>query len=162
LSNYNPENLNRLSLTTNDFPNYEFKEESPIQGKDAADQISTIYYRNFIIPIYMDDPGQQFYCKLEDEDIGFGAFNTNYKDDIIYLVDSKLDFIYSFADDYHGAKLEWFANAQYRDIRLVYRSRVLKVFTIFGKFQLTEDKVRDLVSASIPLLANAVFYKNRQ
>ncbi len=147
---FDPEQLNKLSLTTNEFPNYNYSEEAAI-AKDMPDQVSIIHYRGYDIPLCMDDPGQQFYCILNGEEVGFGAYNFNYKDDIIYLVDQRFDMIYYFKN-YHGAKLSWFTNGGYRDIQLTYRTRVLKVFPTFDNFTLTEQVVKDLIEESNRIL----------
>jgi hypothetical protein len=49
-------------------------------------------------------------------------------------VDRKLDLITDFRNspNFAGAKLEYFHNGDYRDIRLTYKGRTLKVFLVAG------------------------------
>jgi hypothetical protein len=51
------------------------------------------------------------------------------------VVDRQLDLITNFLDqpELSGAKLEYFHNGDFRDIRLSYRGRILKVFLVAGK-----------------------------
>lgn len=92
--------------------------------------VKVISYRGFEVPIYVDDPGQQFYCYWEGETLGFGSYNTNYEDDLRYIIDQKLDTIHYFDGPFFGAKLEWFDNGGYRDIRLLWRQRIVRVFLV--------------------------------
>ncbi len=49
-------------------------------------------------------------------------------------VDYELDFITDFRNcsNFIGAKLEYFHNGDYRDIRLTYKGRIVKVFLVAG------------------------------
>ena len=92
--------------------------------------VTRVEYRGFSIPIYQDSAGQQFYCIWEGQELDFGAYNTDFVDDLKDLIDRKLDIVYTFdlESGFFGARLEWFDNAGNRDIRLLYRGRILKVF----------------------------------
>jgi hypothetical protein len=50
------------------------------------------------------------------------------------VVDRELDLITDFRNcpDFAGAKLEYFHNGDFRDIRLCYKGRILKVFLVAG------------------------------
>ena len=91
----------------------------------------TLDYRGYHIDFYYDDYGQSFYTFFENEEISFGSFNSNYKEEMEYLIDKKLDSICWF-EEFPGAKLEWFFNglSGARDIRLLYKTRLLKVFLV--------------------------------
>ncbi len=52
-------------------------------------------YRGLKIPIYDDDPGQQFFMVFEGEEFGGGAFNGYPEEDFCYLIDESID--YKFA-----------------------------------------------------------------
>jgi hypothetical protein len=67
--------------------------------------------------------------------IDLGLSNIYYKEDMCHFVDHELDFITDFRNcpDFVGAKLEYFRNGDYRDIRLTYKGRILKVFLVAGK-----------------------------
>lgn len=94
--------------------------------------VETYTYRGISVDIYNDDYGQQFYCTLFGEEIGFGAFNLNYREDLEFLIDEKLDVITRFpkSQKFLGSCLRWFDNGGYRDIKLTYRQRLLKVFLV--------------------------------
>lgn len=66
--------------------------------------------------------------------VDLGVCNIHYKEDMCRFIDRKLDFITDFrnCEDFVGAKLEWFHNGDYRDIRLTYKGRILKVFLVAG------------------------------
>lgn len=103
--------------------------------------VTTIVYRGYEVPVFMDEPGQQFWCVLDGEEVGFGSFNVDYEEDLKCLIDRKLDEIERFSSPWHGACLEWFDNEGYRDIRLKYRLREIKVYPVDGKADL--EKIRE-------------------
>ena len=114
--------------------------------------VETYTYRGISVDIYNDDFGQQFYCTLFGEEVGFGAFNLNYRDDLEYLIDEKLDVITRFprSPKFHGSCLRWFDNGGHRDIKLTYRQRILKVFLVgdpdsinFEKLESESEKILD-------------------
>lgn len=92
----------------------------------------TIYYRNFDIYFLSDVEGKQRFAQWNNLLVDLGLNNVNYKEDMCRFVDRKLDLITTFLDcpDFTGAKLEWFHNGANRDIRLVYKGRILKVFLV--------------------------------
>lgn len=119
---------------TNDFQNETFDE--------------TFTYRDITVQIWNDDYGQQKFIRfLNDpifgtQDISLGSYNFNYKEDIKYIIDEKLDVIHYFSPPYHGAQLRWFDNGYYnRDIKLVYRSRAIKIFLVEDPHNLNLIKV---------------------
>lgn len=115
--------------------------------------VSIFKYRGITVPIYLDDYGQCYYAKLENEEISFGSFNTNWQEDLKYLINQKLDLI-MFIGEYPGAKLEWFDNGcSYRDIRLVYKSRTLKVFLVYDEHEITEISIAKLKKESLKILS---------
>lgn len=93
-----------------------------------------IDYRGQMIEILSDLPGDNFYAKLNDEIIYLGYHNINYKEDLCRLIDRKLDLIttFQFDTDLRGAQLSYFNNNGYRDIKLTYKGRLLKVFLTNG------------------------------
>ena len=50
--------------------------------------VEILEYRNYIIPIYFDDPGQQFFVIFEDDEWGNPICH---EDDFLDFIDSKLD-----------------------------------------------------------------------
>jgi len=121
--------------------------------------VSIFKYRGYEVPIYMDEPGQQYYCIFDDHELGFGAYNVNYQDDLEYLIDQELDTIYEFKEeDYWGAHLEWFNNGGCRDIQLRYRNRILKVFLITDPDieKLSENELEIIKNESINLLKKVI------
>lgn len=119
-------------------------------GTQDSNFVETYTYRGISVDIYNDDYGQQFYCTLFGEEVGFGAFNLNYREDLKYLIDEKLDVITRFPrfQKFHGSCLRWFNNGEYRDIKLTYRQRVLKVFLVgdpekvnFEQLEIESEKI---------------------
>lgn len=125
------------------------------QLDDSTDErVAVVSYRGFEIPVYLDEPGQQFYCIWDGEPLGFGSFNTEYVSDIEYLIDRRLDTIHIFQKPYFGARLEWFDNQGFRDIKLSYRSRLLKIFLMPQQGTLDEQTTRKLIADSLTILYN--------
>ena len=48
-------------------------------------------YRGKQVPVYLDEPGQQFYIIWEGHELGLGSYNVNYEEDIKYLIDLAHD-----------------------------------------------------------------------
>ena len=121
-------------------------------GTPDSNFVETYAYRGISVDIYNDDYGQQFYCTLFGEEVGFGAFNLNYREDLEYLIDEKLDVITRFPKSprFRGASLRWFNNGEYRDIKLTYKQRILKIFLVgdpdsinFEKLESESEKILD-------------------
>ena len=110
-------------------------------GTQDSNFVETYEYRGISVDIYNDDYGQQFYCTLFGEEVGFGAFNLNYREDLEYLIDEKLDVIARFPK-FHGSCLRWFDNGGYRDIKLVYKQRILKIFLVGNPEKVNFEQLR--------------------
>jgi hypothetical protein len=67
----------------------------------------------------------------KDKVIEFGEYNTVYQDDMKLIIDDHLDTITRFSEypEFHGSKLTWFQNGSFSDVKLLYRGRILKVYT---------------------------------
>ena len=94
----------------------------------------TISYRNFEIEFLSDPSGVQCFGKCNDWLVDLGLNNIYYKEDMCRFIDRRLDLITDFRDspNFTGAKLEYFRNGDYRDIRLSYKGRILKIFLVVG------------------------------
>ena len=121
--------------------------------------VDIVYYRNYLVNVYADDPGQQFYCIIDGEEYTFGAYNLNYIDDIIYIIDDKLDSIYKFEEPFFGAELKYYQQYGCRDIVLYYRCRELKVFLQGKDHKLTEEEIEKLIIRSKEILSK--FQENK-
>lgn len=95
----------------------------------------TIKYRGQEVTFLSDPCGNQCVAKWNDELIDLGLNNIYYKEDVCRYIDYKLDFISDFRDcpNFVGAKLEYFHNGDFRDIRLSYNGRIIKVFLVAGE-----------------------------
>ena len=91
---------------------------------------SIIKYRGETIEFILDPDGHQVFAKWQDQQIDLGLDNIYYKEDMCRFIDRKLDLITTFpkSPEFQGAQLEWFNNEGYRDVRLKYKGRVLKIF----------------------------------
>ena len=94
----------------------------------------TINYRDQEINFLSDPAGVQCFAQWNGELVDLGLSNIYYKEDMCKFIDRKLDLITDFRNcpDFVGAKLEYFSNGDYRDIRLSYRGRLLKIFLVSG------------------------------
>ena len=95
----------------------------------------TICYRDQEVNFLSDPAGVQCFAQWNGELVDLGLNNIYYKEDMCKFIDRRLDLITDFRDspNFAGAKLEYFHNGDYRDIRLSYKGRVLKVFLVAGK-----------------------------
>jgi hypothetical protein len=95
----------------------------------------TIEYRGEELNFLSSVDGVQCFAQWRGKLIDLGLNNLHYKEDMCKYVDRTLDLITDFRNcpDFVGAKLEYFHNGDFRDIRLVYKGRTLKVFLVAGK-----------------------------
>lgn len=114
---------------------------------------STIEYRGQTIEFILNPDGHQVFAKWKDKKIDLGLDNIYYKEDMCRFVDRTLDLITTFpkSPELQGAQLEWFNNNGYRDIRLKYKGRVLKIFLIINN----NINKTFLISESEKLLRNS-------
>lgn len=110
-----------------------------------ADQLD---YRGFHVDFYEDPLGKQLFTFWNNQRLDFGTDNINYKDDIKLLIDNKLDVITRFKElqNIEGAKLEYFQNSTYRDIRLIYQGRILKIYLQTKDNSLFESALNSLIA----------------
>lgn len=137
-------------MTTNSEPLFKISEEARNLG--LAVRYDTIEYRGQTINFLSDPSGVQCYAQWDGQLVDLGLNNIYYKEDMCRFIDRQLDLITTFRDcpDFVGAKLEWFHNGDYRDIRLSYKGRILKVFLVAGEVNETF-----LISESKKLLINS-------
>lgn len=114
-------------------------EQSLEISKEARDlglvvRYDTIEYREETINFLSDPMGVQCFAQWRGKLVDLGLNNIYYKEDMCKYVDRTLDLITDFRNqpDFAGAKLEYFHNGDFRDIRLCYKDRVLKVFLVVG------------------------------
>lgn len=94
----------------------------------------TINYRDQEINFLSDPAGVQCFAQWNNELVDLGLNNIYYKEDMCKFIDRRLDLITTFPKlpEFQGAKLEWFHNGYSRDIRLLYKGRIVKVYLIAG------------------------------
>lgn len=107
----------------------------------------TIRYRDQTVEILSDPAGVQCFAQWNNQLIDLGLNNIYYKEDICKFLDRQLDLITDFRNspNFVGAKLEYFHNGDYRDIKLSYKGRILKIFLVAGNrvnetFLISESK----------------------
>ncbi len=106
----------------------------------------TIEYREEEVNFLSSVDGVERWAQWRGELVDLGLNNIYYKEDMCKFIDRKLDLITDFRDspDFAGAKLEYFHNGDFRDIRLLYKGRALKVFLVAGPvnetFLISESK----------------------
>lgn len=103
----------------------------------------TLTYRGITVEFFQDPMGSQIWTYWRNKPIGFGTDNWNYKDDMKAIIDDSLDTITRFDQfqDLAGAKLTWFQNWKYRDIKLTYCGRLLKVFLVADESKVNTDQL---------------------
>jgi hypothetical protein len=121
------------SLMTNSELSFEICKEALDAG--YALRYDSISYRGEEINFLSDVSGVKCVAQWQGRLYDLGMCNLHYKEDMCRVVDRQLDLITNFLDqpELSGAKLEYFRNGDFRDIRLSYRGRVLKVFLVAGK-----------------------------
>jgi hypothetical protein len=94
----------------------------------------TIEYRGETINFLSSVDGVECWAQWNNQLVDLGLNNIYYKEDMCKYVDRSLDLITDFRNcpDFAGAKLEYFHNGDFRDIRLCYKGRILKVFLVAG------------------------------
>lgn len=108
----------------------------------------TLEYRGFKINLYEDAQGRQLVAVWQGKLIEFGRDNTSYQDDLKMIIDDYLDTITRF-DEYpelYGSKLEYFQNSGFRDAKLSYKGRLLKIY-LLSEFVDLEFLVQDAFKA---------------
>jgi hypothetical protein len=108
--------------------------------KEALDagyvlRYDSISYRGEEINFLSDVSSVQCVAQWRGRLYNLGMCNLHYKEDMCRVIDRQLDLITDFSDqpEFSGAKLEYFRNGDFRDIRLSYRGRILKIFLVAGK-----------------------------
>jgi hypothetical protein len=94
-----------------------------------------IKYRDQEVLFLSDPSGHECWAQWNGRLIDLGLDNIYYKEDMCRIIDRQLDLITDFRNcpDFAGAKLEYFRNGDFRDIRLIYKGRTVKVFLVVGK-----------------------------
>jgi hypothetical protein len=138
-------------LTTNSEQSFEISKEAKQLG--LVVRYDTIRYRGQEINFLSDLSGVQCFAQWRGKLVDLGLNNIYYKEDMCKFVDRELDLITDFRNcpDFVGAKLEYFHNGDFRDIRLCYKGRILKVFLVAGEVNETF-----LISESIRILKTFV------
>lgn len=106
--------------------------ETLSETSDISLRYSTIEYRGEQVEFILSPDGRQAFAHWRDRKIDLGLDNIYYKEDMCKYIDRELDLISTFPKfpELQGAQLEWFNNGGYRDIRLKYKGRIMKVFLI--------------------------------
>ena len=119
-------------MTTNSEQSFKICKEAQALG--LVVRYDAIEYRGEEINFLSDPSGVQCFAQWRGELVDLGISNIYYKEDMCRFVDRRLDLITEFRNspNFVGAKLEYFHNGDYRDIRLVYKDRILKVFLVAG------------------------------
>ena len=95
----------------------------------------SIEYRGETIQFLSEPMGVQCFAQWRGKLVDLGLNNLYYREDMCKFIDRELDLITDFRNcpGFAGAKLEYFHNGDFRDIRLVFRDRILKIFLVAGK-----------------------------
>ena len=112
---------------------FEIYEQAKLNGQVI--RYDTIEYRGEMVNFVSDPMGTWCCAQWRGKLIDLGLNNLYYKEDMCRIIDRELDLITEFRNcpNFVGAKLEYFNNGGYRDIRLVYKARTIKVFLVTGE-----------------------------
>ena len=137
-------------MTTSSEQSFEICKEAEELG--CVLRYDTISYRGQEIYFLSDVAGVHCVAQWNSQLVDLGMCNIYYKEDMCKFIDRQLDLITDFRDypNFTGAKLEYFHNGDYRDIKLSYKGRVLKIFLVAGKVNETL-----LISESRKILVNS-------
>ena len=91
-------------------------------------KIDELDYRDIHIDFFSKYDRQEVFALITDNYIPLGLLNSDYKADMKKIIDLKLDTIKIFQDRLAGGRLLYFDNADSRDIKLIYGTRLLKVY----------------------------------
>ena len=117
-----------------------------------------IKYRGYEVQFLSDVTGIHCCACWNGQIIDLGLNNIHYKEDACKFIDRQLDLITTFPEfpELSGAQLEWFNNEGYRDIRLKYKGRIIKVFLVVGNVNETF-----LISESRNMLLQSGLLENK-
>ncbi len=106
----------------------------------------TIEYRGETINFLSTADGVECWAQWNNQLIDLGLNNIYYREDMCRYVDRTLDLITDFRNcpNFVGAKLEYFHNGDFRDIRLVYKGRLIKCFLVAGHVD-EESLIREAI-----------------
>lgn len=125
-----------IPITTSSTTNLEQSLEISKEARELGLVVryDTIEYRGETIYFLSDPMGVQCFAQWRGKLVDLGLNNIYYKEDMCRYLDRELDLITDFRNcpDFIGAKLEYFHNGDFRDIRLCYKCRILKVFLVAG------------------------------
>ena len=126
------DNLTITNSMTSCSKSFETSKENESLG--LVVRYDTIKYRDQEINFLSDPSGVQCFAQWRGKLIDLGLNNIHYKEDMCRYIDRTLDLITEFRNcpDFIGAKLEYFHNGDYRDIRLTYKGRLIKCFLVVG------------------------------
>lgn len=101
-----------------------------LKARGLVIRYGSMEYRDQVINFLSDPMGVQCVAQWNNQIVDLGLNNIYYKEDMCRFIDRVLDLITEFPDEPRlaGAKLEYFQNGDFRDIRLKYKGRTLKVF----------------------------------
>jgi hypothetical protein len=120
-------------LLTSSEQSFKISDEAKCLG--LVVRYDTIEYRGETIDFLSEPMGVECFAQWRGKLIDLGLNNIYYKEDMCRYIDRELDLITDFRDspNFIGAKLEYFHNGDFRDIRLCFRGRILKVFLVVGE-----------------------------
>lgn len=90
-------------------------------------------YRGIHVDFYADSEFLQIIAVFNDQKLPLGYGNYDYKAEIRKVIDLQLDTISEFREITPGARLLYFDNYTNKDIKLVYKGRILKIYLIFDE-----------------------------
>lgn len=127
--------MGNLAIPSNQNSEISFQACNEAKQLGLVVKYDEIEYRDQKVVFLTDPAGDQCFANYSNQLIDLGLYNREYKEDACKFIDRQLDLITDFRNcpNFVGAKLEYFHNGDFRDIRLVYKNRVLKIFLVAGE-----------------------------
>ena len=100
-------------------------------------------YRGIHVDFCSDGSFLQVIAEWNGKKVPLGFCNYDYKAEIKKVIDLQLDTVDTFSELTTGARLMFFDNGGNKDLKLVYRGRILKIYPIFDETSLNLAEIRE-------------------
>lgn len=101
-------------------------------------------YRGVSVDFWENIADCEIFTIWHGEYLGFGFANLcNFQDDMKLVIDQELDTVSKF-DEFQnliGCRLKWFKNGYARDLQLLHRNRILKVWVVTDESKVDLQKI---------------------
>ena len=113
------------------------------QSYPTYNPCDVLKYRGWVVNFWENPAEHEIFTMWHDEYLGFGVGNTQYLEDTKAMIDAEMDTISKFDrfQDLIGCRLKWFQNGYARDIKLMHRGRILKIWIVADENKVDLSKI---------------------